>query len=69
MAKILSLSLYFKKGETMKSYLTVTLIGLFVFLSTANTTQARPQFSFSYISFSWTSGARVKQCSEVIKET
>lgn len=32
----------------MKSYLTVTLVGLFVFLSTANTTQARPQFESTY---------------------
>jgi uncharacterized protein (TIGR02594 family) len=32
----------------MKSYLTVTLIGLFVFLSTANTTQARPRYESTY---------------------
>ena len=32
----------------MKSYLTVTLIGLFVFFSGVNTTQARPQFESTY---------------------
>ena len=32
----------------MKSYLTVTLVGLFVFFTTSNTTQARPTFESTY---------------------
>ena len=32
----------------MKSYLTITLVGLFVFFTTSNTTQARPTFESTY---------------------
>lgn len=32
----------------MKSYLTVTLVGLFVFFTTSNTTQARPVYESTY---------------------
>ena len=32
----------------MKSYLTITLVGLFVFFTTSNTTQARPVFESTY---------------------